>query len=282
MNKKNGFTLIELLAVIVVLAIIMVIATTSVTRVIKKTRVNAFIATYNVIVKDVKNKLSLGEDIDSILCDDDTTNKCSSKYDISEKDYKLKIINKSNKVFVKLSGTENGKFSNIKLEQNSIENAETDGKNDVYTVFDSSNNNNSPSRNELIQIGLYENSLINQEKKYIKQSLDVINYARLRDDDNSNTYCDSGYKLYSSIYNSSSAKNAVTVLRNDIFVRKSYFYKNYINEITPYFCYYYYKSSSNIETFDIFFCKNDSGDLKHMKYVDNYVTRCYENRYPQN
>ena len=268
MNKKLGFTLIELLAVIVVLAIIMVIATTRVTRVIEKTRVNAFISTYDVIVRDVKNKLSLGDDIDSITCDDDTTNKCSSKYDISEKDYKLKIINNSNKIYVKLSGTENGKFSNIKLEYYSIKNAETDGKNDIFTVIDSSNNDAIPSRDELVRIGLYDTDKTISDKEKIDKALDVVKYKRLRDASDNTDYCEPGYKLYSSSFGSTIAKNAVNVVKNDVTGAKKYYYKNYIDEKTPNFCYYYRKSSSNVETYDIFFCMNDNGEYGNLKKIN--------------
>ena len=161
MNKKNGFTLIELLAVIVVLAIIMVIATTRVTRVIEKTRVNAFISTYDVIVRDVKNKLSLGDDIASITCDDDTTNKCSSKYDISEKDYKLKISKTNNEIYVILIPKVGGKFNDINLE-----NADYSEK---YGVF--SGNTNDKNKSSLIT----KFDLSNTENNEIDVEKDIIN-----------------------------------------------------------------------------------------------------------
>ena len=115
LNKK-GFTLIELLAVIVVLAIIMVIAATQVGKAIETSRNGAYVSTYKMIVKEVKNRI-LESDITNgtadITCDTD----CATKYDISDKDYSLKIDGNATAGYtVVLQPATNGKFSNVNIE----------------------------------------------------------------------------------------------------------------------------------------------------------------------
>ncbi len=121
LNKK-GFTLIELLAVIVVLAIIMVIATQQVNATIKKSRRNAFISSYKMILKDIKFKIAsngLGES-EPITCSN--TNVCASQYDLSASDYSMVLSEESNlknektgRYIFTLTGT--GKFNNMELKK---------------------------------------------------------------------------------------------------------------------------------------------------------------------
>lgn len=120
MNKK-GFTLIELLAVIVVLAIIMVIATQQVNKTISGSRANAFIESYQMLVKQVKTYIASGE---TPAC----TGNCLSYYDLSD-DYYLEITddptNSQYQIFFGAAGIESStttkpptsgkKFANLDL-----------------------------------------------------------------------------------------------------------------------------------------------------------------------
>lgn len=119
LNKK-GFTLIELLAVIVVLAIIMVIATQQVNKTIKKSRRNAFISSYKMILKDVKFKIAseeLGEESVK-TCDDssETATQCYTIYDYSKEDYEMKLSESGKRYQLQLTGK--GKFQNMDLKSN--------------------------------------------------------------------------------------------------------------------------------------------------------------------
>lgn len=108
LNKK-GFTLIELLAVIVVLAIIMVIATQQVNKTIAKSRANAFVESYQMLVKQVK--MFIAED-DDPSCTSSST--CLTKYELSN-DYTLTVKKNGSKYDIILTASDSGKFKNINL-----------------------------------------------------------------------------------------------------------------------------------------------------------------------
>ena len=96
LKNKKGFTLIELLAVIVVLAIIMVIATTQVTDAMRSATKDSYIASYNTIVKEVKNRIALEAigNSETITCNDgsdEASKKCSNVYELSSKDYYVTV-----------------------------------------------------------------------------------------------------------------------------------------------------------------------------------------------
>ena len=131
--NKKAFTLVELLAVIVVLAIIMVIAFGSVTRIIEKTRRNAFVSTYNLVIKNIKEKIKLGDEdtIASLTCYNYTS--CANKYGIDEKEYSLLVVKDvSNNIIPVMFGTVGSKFENIKLTDSDVESK--------YFVYDLSGN----------------------------------------------------------------------------------------------------------------------------------------------
>lgn len=110
LNKK-GFTLIELLAVIVVLAIIMVIATQQVNKTIAKSRANAFVESYQMLIKQVK--MFIAED-DDPSC---TSSTCLTKYELSN-DYTLTVTKNTDSTYTIVLGanTASGnKFANINL-----------------------------------------------------------------------------------------------------------------------------------------------------------------------
>lgn len=119
LNKK-GFTLIELLAVIVILAIIMVIATQQVNATIKKSRRNAFISSYKMILKDIKFKIASQEFGEEGVkeCNDSSENgtKCYTIYDYSKEDYEMKLSKSGEKYQLQLTGK--GKFHNMDLRSN--------------------------------------------------------------------------------------------------------------------------------------------------------------------
>lgn len=107
-KNEKGFTLIELLAVIVVLAIVMVIATQKITDVVNSSRANAFILSYKSVVKQVKDTYTMG---DNPTCSTD----CYKKYDVTEGDYKLTVVNSTDSFKVTLTNKDGGKFENLDL-----------------------------------------------------------------------------------------------------------------------------------------------------------------------
>ena len=111
LNKK-GFTLIELLAVIVVLAIIMVIATQQVNKTIRRSRANAFVESYQMLVKQVKTFIASDEDP---TCGGTSQTTCLVYYDLSN-DYSLSVTNNNNGGYnIILGVSDSGKFKNMDL-----------------------------------------------------------------------------------------------------------------------------------------------------------------------
>lgn len=129
-NKIKGFTLIELLAVIVVLAIIMVIAVTSVTKTSKKAANSAFMASYKIILNNVKRNIDSKvlnlTDTSDIVCE--TTKECSEIYDISEDSYKMTILydDSDDSYIVSVMGI--GNFNSIELSDFSDDKMACNGK----------------------------------------------------------------------------------------------------------------------------------------------------------
>ena len=118
LNKK-GFTLVELLAVIVVLAIIMVIAGGAILNTINDTRRKSFKSTLDVVVNDMKTRITLSKvdsDTSEIICDDtDNQNNikdCSYVYDISDKDYTMKIESVKGKIADNSDATKPAEYTN--------------------------------------------------------------------------------------------------------------------------------------------------------------------------
>ena len=110
LKNKKGFTLVELLAVIVVLAIIMVIATQQVSKTISNSRSNAFVSSYQMIVKQVKTFIASSETVDCA-----TANACQTKYELSA-DYELVVTdNLSGTVTITLEPLSTGKFKSLDL-----------------------------------------------------------------------------------------------------------------------------------------------------------------------
>lgn len=113
LNKK-GFTLVELLAVIVVLAIIMVIATQQVGKAMNNSRANAFVESYQMVIKQVNTYLADAEDP---VCNQTTgdENYCLTKYNLSS-DYRLIVVKATNFYHINLRpNTTDGKFKNVNL-----------------------------------------------------------------------------------------------------------------------------------------------------------------------
>ena len=112
LTNKKGFTLIELLAVIVVLAIIMVIATQQVNKTISGSRANAFVESYQMLVKQVKTFIASDE---APECTDKDA--CLTKYDLSN-DYELTVTKdaSSSSYTITLKGTQ-GKFQNLDIDK---------------------------------------------------------------------------------------------------------------------------------------------------------------------
>ena len=113
LTNKKGFTLIELLAVIVVLAIIMVIATQQVNKTISGSRANAFVESYQMLVKQVKTFIASDE---SPTCSSTGENACLKKYDLSD-DYELTVEEAASgsSYTIKLTGASSGKFKNLNI-----------------------------------------------------------------------------------------------------------------------------------------------------------------------
>ncbi len=82
MKNRKGFTLIELLAVIVILAIILLIAVPQVTQIINKSKKDAFIASYKMVLKQIDYNALQGETIISTEAAD---------YDLESASYTLTI-----------------------------------------------------------------------------------------------------------------------------------------------------------------------------------------------
>ena len=113
LTNKKGFTLIELLAVIVVLAIIMVIATQQVNKTISGSRANAFVESYQMLVKQVKTFIASDEEP---TCSGTGADACLTKYDLSD-DYTLTVIKdaSSSSYTITLTGANSGKFKNLDI-----------------------------------------------------------------------------------------------------------------------------------------------------------------------
>lgn len=111
LTNKKGFTLIELLAVIVVLAIIMVIATQQVNKTISGSRANAFVESYQMLVKQVKTFIASDEEPTCSGAD-----ACLTKYDLSD-DYTLTVekATSGSSYTIKLTGANSGKFKNLDI-----------------------------------------------------------------------------------------------------------------------------------------------------------------------
>lgn len=133
-KNRKGFTLVELLAVIVVLAIIGVIAVRNVSDALESTTINSFKSSYDILLKDVKNRMkqeNLGISVD-IVCDDsdlDDANNCSQMYEISEEDYKMKVEKVNDTYSLCVQGI--GKFEDIDL----------NGGKALYTIFENKSYN---------------------------------------------------------------------------------------------------------------------------------------------
>ena len=114
LTNKKGFTLIELLAVIVVLAIIMVIATQQVNKTISGSRANAFVESYQMLVKQVKTFIASDE---TPTCGGTGEDVCLTKYDLSN-DYELTVTKdaSSSSYIITLKGTQ-GKFQNLDIDK---------------------------------------------------------------------------------------------------------------------------------------------------------------------
>ena len=112
LTNKKGFTLIELLAVIVVLAIIMVIATQQVNKTISGSRANAFVESYQMLVKQVKTFIASDE---APTCS--SADACLKMYDLSN-DYELTVtkVESSSSYTITLKGTQ-GKFENLDIDK---------------------------------------------------------------------------------------------------------------------------------------------------------------------
>ena len=112
LTNKKGFTLIELLAVIVVLAIIMVIATQQVNKTVSGSRANAFVESYQMLVKQVKTFIAQDE---TPTCGGTGEDVCLTKYDLSD-DYQLTVTkNESSSSYtITLTGAQ-GKFKNLDI-----------------------------------------------------------------------------------------------------------------------------------------------------------------------
>ena len=137
-KNKKGFTLVELLAVIVVLAIILGIAATRVVATINKSRTDSFVSSYKMVIRAVNNRLQLGaSDISTLTCND--TAACASKYDldISSDEYDLKVAASTNDLIVTMTGASGGKYSDIKITNNDV--------NNEYSLFNSNGGENNNS-----------------------------------------------------------------------------------------------------------------------------------------
>ena len=111
-----------MLAVIVVLAVIMVIATQQVNRAIARSRSNAFIESFQMVVKQVKMYIVSGEDP---TCGNDpnkpemgSSEDCFTKYNLSKNDYNgnrnTYVRNNGDKYQIQLQSS-SGKFKNLDL-----------------------------------------------------------------------------------------------------------------------------------------------------------------------
>ena len=115
LTNKKGFTLIELLAVIVVLAIIMVIATQQVNKTISGSRANAFVESYQMLVKQVKTFIASDEEP---TCSGTGADACLTKYDLSD-DYTLTVekATSGSSYTITLTGANSGKFKNLDIDK---------------------------------------------------------------------------------------------------------------------------------------------------------------------
>lgn len=201
-NNKKGFTLIELLAVIVVLAIIMVIATGAVTRTIQSARVNSFKSSYDMIVKNIKDKINMNKlgYNETIICDDSNTNTCSDLYDYSSEDYFTKIeFDASGNYDITFEGK--GKFKNIDLDNNITEGYTIQSLNNNKNIIKNKLNSNGQS----IYSGLNDNqSLILEFQSYVERDMKSIvdnNY----DASNENDYVAGNKTDYKSVISNGTA-----------------------------------------------------------------------------
>lgn len=85
MKNRKGFTLIELLAVIVILAIILLIAVPQVQQIINKSKKEAFLSSYKMVLKQIDYYSLQGN-----LEDYDGSGQ-EANYDLDETDYTLTI-----------------------------------------------------------------------------------------------------------------------------------------------------------------------------------------------
>ena len=130
MKNKSGFTLVELLAILIVLVIIGVIAVTSVSDILEQTTESSFKSSYDIIHKDVENRIKqieLGLDVD-LECDDnseDINKHCYKIYELSEEDYKMKVAKVNDSYSLCVEGI--GKFEELDLDKNKYK--------AIYTIF---------------------------------------------------------------------------------------------------------------------------------------------------
>lgn len=107
--KKNskGFTLVELLAVIVVLAVIMVIATTQISAVMKKSTVNSFKDSVDMVVKQAKIAYAQDTTVDTDAV------KSIVDYDSNQYDIEVKDVEGGGKLVCVSSKGTGSKFHNM-------------------------------------------------------------------------------------------------------------------------------------------------------------------------